>query len=67
MTVMQCCADPMRGRGHCHLCHEEIESRDVLGHVRVMHPDVYGDGPECWPDGGLVIEVDPDPADFEAS
>lgn len=54
----------------CELC--DWEQPDELGgleagvdHIRVMHPDLYGDGPERWPDGGLVIhDDDPDPSDL---
>lgn len=34
------------------------ESRDIeqtVEHLRVMHPEQYGDGPERWPDGSLVV------------
>ena len=37
---------------HCHLCHEPVASLD---HLRLLHPDVYGDGPARWPDAGLVV------------
>ncbi len=52
--------------GHCDICDEDVprpgdphdESTDgmvLVDHIRVMHPDQYGDGPELWPDGGPVI------------
>lgn len=58
----------------CELCghHELPEDGTMLGdvrlmddHLRVMHPDEYGDGPERWPDGGVVIhDTTLDPSDF---
>lgn len=30
----------------------------LTNHIRVIHPDAYGDGPQYWPDGGLVIIED---------
>lgn len=50
------CARPASALGHCHLCHDDIPSLDLLGHLRVLHPEVYGDGPAVWPDGGPVID-----------
>lgn len=41
----------------------------ILDHLRLLHPEQYGDGPACWPDGGFVISVEPDalrPEDFDA-
>lgn len=49
------------GSGSCLVCREQIipgTLHDILDHIRVMHPDEYGDGPPRWPDGGLVIEID---------
>lgn len=39
----------------CHLCNEHPNDAGMLDHIRVHHPEEYGDGPESWPDGGLVI------------
>lgn len=51
--------------GHCHLCHDGITLAEALDHVRVMHPDQYGDGPERWPDGHVVVHDDTlTPEDF---
>lgn len=47
------------GSGSCEVCGDPIVPgtlNDILDHLRVMHPDEYGDGPEMWPDGGPVIE-----------
>jgi hypothetical protein len=53
--------------GRCHVCEEDVPTHDLLGHLRVMHPDVYGDGPELWPDGQVVILDDSlTPEDFQA-
>lgn len=58
----------------CNLCgHEEKpESGDMAGdlalmndHLRVIHPEEYGDGPERWPDDSIVIYDDTlEPGDF---
>lgn len=49
-------------RPGCHLCPDEIPRNlvDLLDHLRVLHPDAYGDGPERWPDGAVVLEVEDD-------
>jgi hypothetical protein len=47
----------------CNLCPEQPDDADVLEHLRVMHPEEYGDGPARWPDGGLVIMDQTDPTD----
>jgi hypothetical protein len=55
-------------RPGCHLCPDDVARSPVemLNHFRVLHPAEYGDGPERWPDGGIVIyEDDPEPADAE--
>lgn len=51
----------------CRLCgdSEPRSPQQILDHFRVVHPDVYGDGPERWPDGALVVEFEPStPADI---
>lgn len=50
----------------CLLCQPpEVVGPAILEHLRLFHPDAYGDGPQRWPDGRLVV-VDQtlDPADF---
>jgi hypothetical protein len=53
----------------CFLCPPEDNKLDddhMLEHLRVMHPDAYGDGPERWPDGGMVVhDMTLDPGDFD--
>lgn len=44
--------------GHCHVCEQPVPSVELLDHIRVLHPEQYGDGPQRWPDGGLVIVDD---------
>lgn len=34
---------------------QEIPAVELLDHLRLLHPDVYGDGPQRWPDGRLVV------------
>lgn len=57
----------------CYLCGHQSERPETLtedvqqmdDHLRVMHPDEYGDGPERWPDGGIVIhDTTLEPRDF---
>lgn len=48
-------SEPLSGTGWCAICQEPVPTHDLLGHLRVMHPAEYGDGPERWPDGGLVV------------
>lgn len=41
----------------CHVCQPEaaIADEEILNHVRLLHPEQWGDGIECWPDGSPVI------------
>jgi hypothetical protein len=41
--------------GWCNLCPGPVETVHLLDHIRNLHPEQYGDGPERWPDGGLVV------------
>lgn len=41
--------------GRCLVCTEAVPSEELLDHLRVMHPAEYGDGPQRWPDGAVVI------------
>ena len=52
--------------GVCHVCDDDtIPDTELLDHIRVMHPDAWGDGPEKWPDGEFVIHDGTlDPSDF---
>lgn len=45
--------------GICHHCNEPVAGEDILNHLRLVHPDVYGDGPPRWPDGSLAIAITP--------
>jgi hypothetical protein len=54
---------------HCHLCHEDFPEGTTLieltDHLRVIHPDQFGDGLATWPDGEMVIYDDTlTPEDF---
>lgn len=66
---------PMSGPGgnsiddvpfHCQLCPEVLTGiTEADDHLRVMHPEEYGDGPQRWPDGGVVLDDQTlDPKDF---
>lgn len=57
-------ADIQAVMAKCELCGERKPATDMLDHIRVMHPDQYGDGPERWPDGTVLIYEDPDEEDF---
>lgn len=49
----------------CHRCNEHPDDCEILEHMRVMHPDDYGDGPTTWPDGGLfIVDETLEPSDF---
>lgn len=57
-------------RPGCHLCPDDVARSlpQMLDHLRVVHPEEYGDGPERWPDGGVVIEDNTlEPSDFQES
>lgn len=44
---------------------QHVPDHDMLDHLRVIHPDLYGDGPETWPDGTVVIhDTTLEPRDF---
>lgn len=54
---------------HCELgCDKWLEFDDleqVNDHIRVLHPDTYGTGPERWPDNGIVVYDDTlEPTEF---
>lgn len=55
----------------CHLCPDgdnQLPDAGMLDHLRVLHPDAYGDGPQRWPDGSLVVlDCTLEPWDFEAA
>lgn len=49
----------------CEVCWEEVPDVDILDHLRVMHPDDYGYGPDVWPDGKpVVLDLTLMPEDF---
>lgn len=40
----------------CELCGENTaDAPTMLDHLRLNHPDDYGDGPDYWPDGRPVV------------
>jgi hypothetical protein len=44
--------------GVCLVCPDgdnTVPDAELLDHLRVQHPGLYGDGPACWPDGGVVV------------
>jgi hypothetical protein len=51
---------------NCALCPEVVTGINAADdHLRLMHPDEYGTGPERWPDGAVVLEDHTlDPSDF---
>lgn len=52
--------DPGTATAWCRVCQpaREFPAGEILDHLRNLHPAEYGDGPECWPDGGFVIMPD---------
>ncbi len=57
--------EPQSGTGWCALCEEPIETAHLLEHLRNVHPSEYGNGPELWPDGGIVVlDATLEPEDF---
>ena len=70
MSDCQRCSGDLPAReGHCHLCHEDFPEgtslEELSDHLRVLHPDVFGEGPARWPDGQLVVLDDTlEPKDF---
>lgn len=50
----------------CLLCQPAAAvAGDILEHLRLVHPEAYGDGPMRWPDGRLVVvDLSLEPADF---
>lgn len=56
----------------CNLCPEVVEftgnmtadMEAVIEHIRIVHPEHYGTGPERWPDGSLVYTEDFIPDEF---
>lgn len=50
----------------CHLCGDRPPDAEMWEHLRVLHPDAWGDGPERWPDGQPVIhDMTLEASDFE--
>lgn len=49
----------------CHLCGDHLPDSDMGDHLRIMHPDEWGDGPERWPDGApVIVDMTLEPGDF---
>lgn len=52
----------------CHVCpagDQHVPDEGIAEHLRVVHPDLYGDGPERWPDGQVVVhDTTLEPGDF---
>lgn len=67
MHELKCaCGTSQPDKAHCLLCHENLDDLvAVVDHIRLLHPHQF-EPPEQWPDGGLVIEDDPDMADLQS-
>jgi hypothetical protein len=54
--------------GTCFVCPEgdrDVPDVELLDHLRLLHPDVWGDGPLRWPDGRVVVyDTTLEPGDF---
>ena len=52
----------------CHVCppgDQQVPDEEMDDHLRVVHPELYGDGPERWPDGRVVVyDTTLEPGDF---
>lgn len=67
MTSRDACSCGYAGpASHCHLCHTTgLASAELLDHLRLLHPDAWGDGPDRWPDGeAVVVDLTLRPEDF---
>lgn len=52
--------------GRCVVCDETMPDDQLGHHIRVLHPDQYGDGFELWPDGRpVVVDETLEPGDFD--
>jgi hypothetical protein len=53
-------------QSHCHLCHTTgLTTPEMLNHLRLLHPEQWGDGPGRWPDGApVVVDTTLQPEDF---
>lgn len=43
----------------CHVCppdDQQVPVEEMVDHLRLMHPEVWGDGPDRWPDGQPVVQ-----------
>jgi hypothetical protein len=52
----------------CNLCppgEPYVPDAELVDHLRLLHPDAWGDGPELWPDGEVVVaDLTLEPDDF---
>jgi nitrogen fixation-related uncharacterized protein len=52
----------------CNLCPPgapHVPDGELVDHLRLLHPDAWGDGPELWPDGEVVVaDLTLEPDDF---
>lgn len=52
----------------CHVCppgEQNLPDAEMTDHLRLIHPDLWGDGPERWPDGQIVVhDTTLEPRDF---
>jgi hypothetical protein len=49
--------EPKDGTGTCLVCGEDVPTHDLVGHLRVMHPDQY-EPVQTWADGSPVVTDD---------
>jgi len=51
--------------GFCHVCKTTQPDETMAAHLKNEHPAEWGDGPELWPDGEVVIhDMTLEPGDF---
>lgn len=53
--------------GRCEVCPDRpyVEDGKLADHARLLHPDLYGDGLDVWPDGAVVVVDETSPFEEE--
>jgi hypothetical protein len=53
--------------GTCWVCRPpaQVDDEEAMEHLRLLHPDEWGEGPQRWPDGLVVVHDETlEPGDF---
>lgn len=55
--------------GACYVCSSTaaaVDDEALIDHLRLLHPDVWGDGLLRWADGSVVVvDMTLEPSDFK--